>query len=424
MVAPIGRVYTPPALARRLAALALDGWRGPKPPRICDPACGDGELLRAVHERRPDAELHGFDIDPTALAAAHGLRAELGCGDSLFHPWEERAFDIVIANPPWVSYSGRHAAPLAADRRAALRDRFELFRSWPSLHAAFVQLSVSISCWRVALILPAQVCDLERYAPVRAFLRAHGRLTEPATALGEDAFDGVVQPSCLLVLDRAVASEVVGGHPIELGEEREEGYPEMLDRLPRPPRELFGDFGVHTGNCARKIIVELGIGELGAPVREGRDIVPYRLAPARKRFRDDHVATGEEYWRSSTLARYREVPIVLRQTASRPIAALHTDPAYFRNSVLACRGLPGVADEVLVAWLNNELVARYHRARVREAGQRSFPQLKVRHLRDLPLPDLARVPASIGRLATKVAREGRIDLGGDLDTALARWVLG
>jgi len=436
MVAHLGRIYTPTPIAQRLAAFALDGWDASKAPRVCDPACGDGELLRAVREQRADASLFGIDIDSSALAAPVGSRTELLHADALTYAWRDRSFDIVIANPPWVSYSGRHAAPLPPDRRTALRERYELFRSWPSLHAAFVQLAVRIARWRVAILLPAQVCDLERYAPVRSFLRAHGRLREPALSLGEDAFDGVIQPSCILVLDRSLAPGVQGDHPILLGEGRGEGvavlegagtregagirqgYPALLDRLPRAPRDSFGDIGVHTGNCSRALI-----GIEGVPVREGRDIAPYALAAPRKRFRSNHVAAGSEYFRAAPLAKYREIPIVLRQTASHPIAALHTDPTYFRNSVLACRGIPGVADDVLVAWLNNSLVAAYHRARVRESGQRTFPQVKVRHLRDLPLPALGRVPDSIRGLAQKVAREGRIQFAQDLDAALARWVI-
>jgi len=422
MVAPLGRVYTPTPLAQRLAALALDGWNGPKPPRICDPACGDGELLRAVREQNRKATLFGVDLDPAALRASRtslGRTAQLHGADSLTHVWRDASFDIVVANPPWVSFSGRHAADLPPDRRADLRERFELFRSWPSLHAAFVQLAVRIARWRVAILLPAQVCDLERYAPVRAHLRAHGRLQEPALALGEDAFEGVVQPSCILILDRSAAPGEQGGHPIPMGEGTGEGgqYPALLDDLPRPPPALFGDIGVHTGNCARTVI-----GGTGTPVREGRDISPYRLGEPRKRFRDDYVAQSPEYFRASPLQVYRDVPIVLRQTASHPIAALHSKPTYFRNSVLACRGLPDVDDAVLVAWLNHPWIAAYHRAKVREAGQRAFPQLKMRHLRDLPLPHLAQAP--VRELADAVAREGRVELVQELDDALARWIGG
>jgi methylase of polypeptide subunit release factors len=149
MIAPHGRVYTPPPLAQRLATLALDGWTSAKPPRICDPACGDGGLLRAVRARCRDAALFGVDLDPGALISSRGSlgpAAQLEEADALTYPWPDGPFDVVIANPPWVSYSGRQAAPITPARRALLLERFELFRSWPSLHAAFVQLAVRSLC--------------------------------------------------------------------------------------------------------------------------------------------------------------------------------------------------------------------------------------------------------------------------------------
>jgi hypothetical protein len=115
------------------------------------------------------------------------------------------------------------------------------------------------------------------------------------------------------------------------------------------------------------------------------------------------------------------VPIVLRQTASRPVAALHGDAGYFRNSVLACMGLPGLPHEATVAWLNSSAVAHYHVAAVREASQLSFPQVKLKHLRDLPLPRAEDAPPGLFRLAREVARGGRFALEPDLDALVSVW---
>jgi len=413
VIAPRCRIYTPAPLAERLAALALEGWAEDEPPSVCDPACGEGALLQAVLARRPDARLWGADLDPAALGMLRGrIEATLVRADALTHAWPDAPFDIVIANPPWVSYSGRQAAPLEPAARAALRDRYALFRTWPSLHAAFVELAVRLARGRVALLLPAQVCDLERYGPVRAFLREHGALTEPAVALAEDAFDGVVQPSCMLLLDRRGTSQRRGDAPIPLGAAGA-SYPPVLDRLGRPPPALFADIGVHTGNCSKKLI-----GERGEPVREGRDIDAFALRAPRRRFDDSAVPGEDEYFRSKSLADYRAIPIVLRQTADRPIAALHREPTYFRNSVLACRGLPGVPDALVVAWLNSSLVTRFHRAMVRESGQRAFPQVKVGHLRQLPWPDLRAAPRRIKELA-EAAPACDLD---ELDGAWLEWM--
>ena len=76
---------------------------------------------------------------------------------------------------------------------------------------------------------------------------------------------------------------------------------------------------------------------------------------------------------------------------------------------------------MLVAWLNHPWIAAYHRAKVREAGQRAFPQLKMRHLRDLPLPALGQAP--FHEIACEVARHGRVERIPDLEDAISRWLL-
>jgi hypothetical protein len=155
-----------------------------------------------------------------------------------------------------------------------------------------------------------------------------------------------------------------------------------LPHCPRPPPQAFADIGVHTGNCARKLLRPGG-----APVREGKDIYPFRLRRPRKTLLTNRPKASGDYYRIHPVERYRGVPILVRQTARRPIAALHTEPTYFRNSVIACMGIPGVPHDRVVAWLNSDVVGWYHERMVREARQRSFPQVKLRHLRDLPMPD-------------------------------------
>ena len=89
--------------------------------------------------------------------------------------------------------------------------------------------------------------------------------------------------------------------------------------------------------------------------------------------------------------------------------------------MLACRGVDGVPHELVVAWLNSSVAGRYHRSRVREASQRSFPHLKIKHLRDLPVPDWSAAPRRLAALARAVARDGRLDLAPELEESFARW---
>ena len=413
----LGRVYTPPALAARLVRRALEPLEGA--PRICDPACGEGAFLvearRFLVERGADpceAErcLFGMDVDGEAVARARRELpgAEIVCADALAMDWGVRRFDAVLGNPPWASFSGRHAEDLPAAMRRTL-SRYESFRGWPSIHGPFLELAVRLSHGRVALLLPSQMLDLDGYGAVRALVRANCRV-EGILDCGERSFEGVTQPCCALFLVRKEGGCGGGASPFLVTAEELTRFADFR----RPPADAFGDIGVHTGNCAPKILRTRGY-----PIREGRDVHPYRLARPRKHFDPDACVAPGDYFRATTPARYRDVPIVLRQTASRPIAALHAEPGYFRNSVLACMGLPGLPHEVAVAWLNSSAVAHYHTAGVREASQLAFPQVKLKHLRDLPLPRAEAAPPGLFRLARDVFRN--LSLEPELDALVSAW---
>lgn len=368
----LGRHYTPAPLAREVVRRTLAPLSGRGPLRILDPACGEGVFLEeALRLLGPGHELVGVDLDGAALERANPL-FDLRHDDALRMDWGGERFDAVIGNPPWVSFSGRHARPLRNEDKHFLAERYETFAGWPSLHAPFVELAVRLSTGRVGLLLPGQVRELAGYGPLRAFVRRNCTVLE-CPEYGEDAFEGVTQPCCALILERGASTG--GAEPFG-------GAPDPLAHCPRPSPTAFADIGVHTGNCAGKLL-----GDAGVPIREGKDVEAFRLRPPRLFLRDDRPRGAREYYRIGPLERYERVPILLRQTALRPIASLHTEPTYFRNSVIACMGIEGVPHEKVVAWLNSEVIAEYHRLMNREANQRAFPQLKLRHLRDLPMPD-------------------------------------
>ncbi len=405
--------------------------------------------------------LYGVDLDPLAVALAHrALSLEVFGRGPWAHPaalWnfvlgdalgdgppegEDAAtswfgsegppgFDAVLGNPPWVSFSGRQAASLSPRRRAQLQ-RFASFSGWESLHGPFAELSMGLlrPGGRLGLVLPAAVADLEGYGPTRAALRRLGRILEPARDLGEEGFAGVVQPAFALIAVRGAAQIVVpgparglvrglvpgsdgpeaDGAPIRLARTTERKPASKLrstvlarlDQLPRPDRSSFSDVGVHTGNCSARLILS-SPRPGAAPVREGRDVFAFRLGPVRRWVDLDYQASPGEYFRLGRPSACLDVPILVRQTADRPIAALHDDRQRFRNSVLACLGIMGVADALVVAWLNSTVAAWYHRTTTREAGQRAFPQVKVRHLRNLPLPPLLLDPKPARALAESLA---------------------
>src|SRR4051812_4549601 len=64
-----GSHYTPAELARFVAQKIAE-VSDCDAPKVLDPACGDGELLAAFKECRPNAELVGYDLDEEAVRCA------------------------------------------------------------------------------------------------------------------------------------------------------------------------------------------------------------------------------------------------------------------------------------------------------------------------------------------------------------------
>ncbi|MEV6062703.1 N-6 DNA methylase [Nocardia asteroides] len=136
-----GRHYTPPALARFLARRALLHAPRGRELRVLDPACGDGELLLAVHHelaaRAPGVpvRLTGYDLDRRAVedavarAAAAGVDLDGRAGDFLTASARLAAgsFDLVISNPPYVRTQqlGGSTAQLLS-KQFGLRGRIDL----------------------------------------------------------------------------------------------------------------------------------------------------------------------------------------------------------------------------------------------------------------------------------------------------------
>ncbi|MCB9896233.1 MAG: N-6 DNA methylase [Planctomycetes bacterium] len=417
-----GRVFTPRESALRLAQLVLETLEAP--PTVLDPACGAGALLLGAMEwaasERPEwvaywlgGGMAGWDIEEDCVRACNDVLSAAAAGLGL--PYGEVAavrdglaatgdYDAVLANPPWISYSGRHANELPPARRAELAARFPAFAGWPALHTAFAEQCARLTRQgggRLGLVLPMQMADLAGYGPARRAITSRFTL-EHAIELGEDHFDGVTEPTGLFVFGAGSGTE----RPWLPDEDAA-----LLARVRRfkpLPGESFADVGVHTGNAAQLIVAREGDGR---PLRVGRDIEPFRLAQPSHRLLDVELPEGR-YARVAGEARYRDATIVLRQTASRPIAAKHEPWAYFRNSVLACYGAPEHDVDYLLGVLNSDVVARIHRAMFRDARQRSFPQVKISHLRALPVPG-----GEVGHLYGQIAGASRAIQAGRGDPA-------
>ena len=415
----------------------------------------------AIQERQNIVlrHLYGLDVDPSAVEATKLALAEemlseaawlspadryallrqavermadnIKCGDALIGPdyrgagdaeqtsadsicpfdWEAEfpdvmrsgGFDLVVGNPPYLSYSGRHAVHLPPSARRYLMSHYRCHQ-WPCAHSFFIERATRVLARRmIAFVVPGQVGHLARYASVRELLAREAPVVE-VRYWGEGAFAGVVTPALTFVADKqhqgntailepaasAFLSEAADGRAWALA--TDDSLWRKLCQNSTSLGKLVADVGVHTGNCAQRLL--LG-GEDDAadcePILEGRQISRYACQPARLRLRLGYRRQPGDYFTVRPEARYASAPFLVRQTASYPIVGPRRHATYFRNSLLALYSPDGSLDvRYLVGLLNSRLMRYAYQRMVPEASQKAFPQVKVSSLRRLPIrwPDL------------------------------------
>jgi hypothetical protein len=366
-----------------------------KPLPLLEPHLKRGDSLRgATFTCGYDGGPGSFDWASEFAEVAPGV-----AGSTLSHP----GFDAVIGNPPYLSFSGRQKPGRSG---AAGEDRPHVALAathgrWPSLHGAFMTRSLELVRERglVSMIVPAQVGHLSGYGRLRSRIMESGDLLE-VRYWGEEVFDGVTTPSLTFLSSRGhrepERSTLVideGGKGIRFrprGDDLWYSSPsrkacEQL-RERHPTLETFSDPGVHTGNVAARIILKEP--RAGAVrVLEGRRVHPFRCDAPDRWLDKAYEAREGEYFRIGPERVYVDTDIVLRQTAGRPIAARHIYRCHFRNSVLALRVSEPFSVEYLLGVLNSDAAGWIYASLCYEARQRSFPQVKVHALKNVPIPD-------------------------------------
>jgi SAM-dependent methyltransferase len=192
-----GIVYTPDALAEAIVA------RLPLRPdaAVLDPACGNGVFLAAV-ARRAEREgipvvIEGWDIDAAALAEAEGRlgpgRCRLVHRDAL-DP-EERRFDLVVGNPPYLEAK---RMPDAAKRR--LREICPVAATGAfDLYAAFVERGAQLlrDDGSLAFLVPNRLAVTANAARLRSWLLDRGEVSLVDLSRSDVFPDAAVYPIVL-----------------------------------------------------------------------------------------------------------------------------------------------------------------------------------------------------------------------------------
>ncbi|MGB8390445.1 Eco57I restriction-modification methylase domain-containing protein [Mycobacterium sp.] len=181
-----GGYYTPAPVARFLA-----GWVLQAGPRILEPSCGDGAILREL--ARLSSAVHGVEL--IAQEAAKSREFAPVDADNLFTWLAETngGWDGVAGNPPYIRFgnwaSDQRDPALQLMRREGLRPT-RLTNAWvPFVVASTVLVHDG---GRVGLVLPAELLQVTYAAQLRDFLLS--RFCEITLLTFERlVFDGILQ---------------------------------------------------------------------------------------------------------------------------------------------------------------------------------------------------------------------------------------
>ncbi len=223
--------YTPPVLATYLAKQVVsrlsDCINKVDSFEIFDPACGDGELLRAVSDAAPPSlreklRLWGIDKDAAALERAEANLKHAGIGSVVLHcedfmstvaPNQSNAqldfalesdprcglrlfeqFDAVISNPPYV-----RTQILGAEKARQLAARFDL-NGRVDLYHAFVKAMTLVlrEGGILGLLTSNRFLTVQSGASIREWLLSQFRLLRLVDLGDTKLFDASVLPAILV----------------------------------------------------------------------------------------------------------------------------------------------------------------------------------------------------------------------------------
>lgn len=242
----LGQYFTPRAVRQRL----LDKVTLRAGMKVLDPGVGTGEFLLDVLERRPDAEVHGCEIDPELLALCRGALPNRSLELKDFLRSETAGdFDLVIGNPPYYELKGAAGGQLDLEARYAnvVSGRANVFAMFFAAGLASLKEG-----GRLAFVVPPSMNNGAYFDALRRYILAHASIEHLEVLRGSDLFDGAQQSVMLLVLKK-------GGHS-----DRHVFHAELGRRAEVP---LFLE---DPGALAKLLDGHATLAELGCDIRTGR----------------------------------------------------------------------------------------------------------------------------------------------------------
>jgi len=208
-----GAHFTPPELARHVAKRLADLIASIEGPiRVLDPACGDGNLLRAMAEVLPKkiqrrVTLIGIENDDASFTALTSGTNQFGAcaadlikgdfleffedGDLFGAPQELAPVDVIVANPPYV-----RTQVLGAKRSKDLANRFGLSGRVDLYQAFLVAMAKRLRPGGIlGVITSNRFLTTKGGMATRRFLRANFELIEIVDLGDTKLFEAAVLPA-------------------------------------------------------------------------------------------------------------------------------------------------------------------------------------------------------------------------------------
>ena len=444
-----GCFYTPLGIADFIARTAIDFYLKSNRTKnreitILDPSVGAGIFLDVAinnltkRKKFKDGEnLHifGIDRDSEALKLAERIlkikkrdnihiKTKLTEGDflldNLTHP--EKGYDIIIGNPPYISYYSREAHS-DNDIKRLLKEQYRT-KSGGSLNTFLHFIVHGIELLSdggvLGYIIPDKLLWNRRYHPTRSFILDHAKPIAIFTA-GEGIFEGVNVGNAIIILQKKDTLKQCQLADLIFDRQKKEieiqnirvveptGFlkiPEFRFTIANPLVSKIEKNSVPFDELAyikdginpafrefrEKIISSSKIDMHYRQLIEGEDIHPFQIVK-RPLFinYDCSLITPELRKRGAS---FREAwifnsprKLVNRQTADKLIFALDENKLCDLNSVHNTILREGVDGRILVFLLGlmNSRLMNYYYQEVSHETAKSFPQVHIAELRSLPI---------------------------------------
>lgn len=432
-----------------------------------------GEGFRRHIVRR---NLFGVDLDPTAIQLTRSLligaagetdldlSSTIRQGNALVGPdcpdrlaavvdWQQDfpaaqdGFDAVLSNPPW----GQKAIHVSDILKRYLCERFPSCAGIFDLFRPFVELGVRLTKphGRFGMVLP-DIVLLKDYPQTRLHLLDQltleridwwgkafaGAEIDVATIIGGKAPAPACQQVTATVHDRAATlahtlpQADFRNNPrytfnLHLTTDRRRILHGLAD-CPRLGEHFEIHEGVHSGNIRAELFVRENKDTTCRPLFFGRD----EMAAYRLRWGGWHICLGalpqrktpRRYANLGRPAWHERAKLLVRRTGDRVQAAVDAAGYYASNNFfLVFPRQAGPLDlHGLCALLNSPFMTWYFRAIEPRRG-RAFAELKIKHLRDFPLPRRLLEVHACGALNDFGARRGNDpDLDAQIDAEVCR----